>query len=168
MGDHVGECVVAGSRRCTDRLGDRHGDDRTSGERCEVDEPDPVGPPVHHVEADLDRQPRLAGTAGTEHRDQRPWGRCRCERRQFGDAVDHRRSRPHQVVAVGRPDAGWTIVVLEVGCGHLEQLDRLVEVADAVVAEVRDVDRGAAAQLDHVGRRQDLATVRRVDHRAAW
>ncbi len=159
-GAQAGHVVFACRQRVAQRLQQHRGDAIGGVDRGQVREPGPVGEPRLEHGRDLEPEARLAHTAGARERDDRGVGN---ESRDLfdGSRAPHELVRlhgkvPHQLVArLQRRE-----LTHQLGVRDLEHAFGLVEVAEAVLAEIEQLDPTAAHQLARRRRHHDLPAVR--------
>ena len=140
-------------------------------ERRELDQPDAVLEAVDHVGGRLEREAGLARAAGADEGEHAAGRELLLDLRELGVATDEAGRADRQVVAarVHRPERRKFRA--EISCGDLEDPLRALEVAEAVPAEVAELDPLGQAVDREVTRRlgqEDLVAVRgREQARAA-
>ena len=129
--DRRGPRVAVSTKRSRHRLGQSHGNRRRPGYRGQADEPhamlriDRVSQPV------LDHKAGLAEAPGTDHAHQPGPLQAVHQLLEFVVPTDERRHPGHQVVTIGGQQPKRRKLGLQAFTDSLEQLDRLVEIADA-------------------------------------
>ena len=114
--------------------------------RAQVDEVHPVVEVVAEVTRHLHRQPRLAGAAGAEQREQAGAAEALLDLPELADPADETVERRGQIAgraAGGRSQGAQRVELgLQLGMHHLEDVLGLGQAAQLVRSEIQEVDAG--------------------------
>ena len=132
------------------------------GDRCELDEPRPVGEAFERARRELEREPRLPAAAGTGEREHAGLAEELAQHRELGFAPDEAGELHRQVVGEVVDRSQRREVVAELGVHELVDVLGPAEVLQPVYAEVaqrRAVRQPVADELARRLRQHDLAAV---------